>query len=113
MSFRNMLFREFVKTLEISVKSIFLEPEKFENIQKLSSTVKNLCKPQELRQHFIQKVLSDIGYQKYVRQGNFSLLTFVEGVSHKIFHYITSHESERAGNWKLETGYTNFQMTGN
>ena len=40
MSFRNMLFWEFVKTLEISVKSIFLEPEKFENIQKLSSTVK-------------------------------------------------------------------------
>ena len=44
MSFRNMLFRELVKTLAISVKIIFLEPGKFETIQKLSSTFKNLHK---------------------------------------------------------------------
>ena len=36
-----MLFQEFVKTLAI----IFLERGKFENIQKLSSTFKNLRKP--------------------------------------------------------------------
>ena len=40
----NMLFQEFVKTLAISVKIIFLESGKFENIQKLSSTFKNLRK---------------------------------------------------------------------
>ena len=45
MSFRNMLFREFVKMLAISVKIIFLEPGKFENIQKLSPTFKNYAKP--------------------------------------------------------------------
>ena len=61
-----------------------------------------------LPQHFIQKVLSDIEYQKYVCQGNFSLLKFEEEVSHKIFHYITSHESKRTGHWKLETDYTNY-----
>ena len=44
MSFGNMLFREFVKTLAISVKIIFLEPGKFENIQKLSYTFQNLRK---------------------------------------------------------------------
>ena len=44
MSFRNMLFRKFVIALAISVKIIFLEPGKFENIQKLSSTFKNLRK---------------------------------------------------------------------
>ena len=38
MTFKNMLFREFVKVLAISVKIIFLEPGKFENIQKLLST---------------------------------------------------------------------------
>ena len=37
-----MLFQEFVPTLEISVKMIFPEPGKFENIQKLSSNVKDL-----------------------------------------------------------------------
>ena len=37
-------FQEFVTKLEISVKMIFLEPGKFENIQELSSTFKNLCK---------------------------------------------------------------------
>ena len=93
-----MLFWEFVKILAISVKIIFLEPGKFENIQKLSSTFQNLRKAQELHQHFIQKVLSDIGYLKDVRQGDFSLLTFEEGVSHRIFHYIISHESKLAGN---------------
>ena len=66
-----MLFREFVKTLAISVNIIFLEPGKFENIQKLSSIFKNLRKAQELHQHFIQKALSDIGYLKYVRQADF------------------------------------------
>ena len=40
----NTLFQEFVKTLEISVKMIFPEPGKFENIQKLLSTFKNLRK---------------------------------------------------------------------
>ena len=40
----NMLLQEFVKTLEISVKMIFPEPGKFENIQKLLSIFKNLCK---------------------------------------------------------------------
>ena len=39
-----MLFQEFVTTLEISVKMIFPEPGKFENIQRLSSTLKNLRK---------------------------------------------------------------------
>ena len=41
MAFRNMLFREFIKTLAISVKIIFLEPGKFENIKKLLPTFKN------------------------------------------------------------------------
>ena len=41
----NTLFQEFVTALEISVKMIFPESGKFENIQKLSSTVKNLRKP--------------------------------------------------------------------
>ena len=36
----NRLFQEFVTTLEISVKMIFPEPGKFENIQKLLSTLK-------------------------------------------------------------------------
>ena len=40
----NMLFQEFVTTLEISVKMIFPVPGKFENIQKLSSTLKSLRK---------------------------------------------------------------------
>ena len=38
------VFQEFVTTLQISVKMIFPEPGKFENIQKLSSTLKNLRK---------------------------------------------------------------------
>ena len=37
-------FQEFVKTLAISVKIIFLEPGKFQKTQKLSSTFKNLRK---------------------------------------------------------------------
>ena len=40
----NMRFQEFVKTLAISVKIIFLEPGKFQKTQKLSSTFKNLRK---------------------------------------------------------------------
>ena len=44
MAFRNMLFWKFVKTLAILVKIIFLEPGKFENVQKLLSTFKNICK---------------------------------------------------------------------
>ena len=44
MAFRNMRFWKFVKTLAILVKIIFLEPGKFENIQNLLSTFKNLCK---------------------------------------------------------------------
>ena len=39
-----MLFQEFVTTLEISVKMIFPEPGKFENIPKLSTSLKNLLK---------------------------------------------------------------------
>ena len=39
-----MLFQEFVKIHEISVKMIFPEPGKFENIHKLSSTFRNLRK---------------------------------------------------------------------
>ena len=39
-----MLFQEFVTTLEISVKMIFPKPGKFENNQKLSSTLRNLRK---------------------------------------------------------------------
>ena len=39
-----MLFQKFVTKLEISVKMIFPEPGKFENIQRLSSTLKNLRK---------------------------------------------------------------------
>ena len=39
-----MLFQEFATTLEISVKMIFPEPGKFENIQKLSSTLKTYAK---------------------------------------------------------------------
>ena len=67
----NTRFQEFVKMLEISVKMIFHEPGKFENIQKFSSTFKNLRKAQELHQHFTQKVLSDIGNLKYVRPRRF------------------------------------------
>ena len=40
----NMFFQEFVTMLEISVKMIFPELGKFKNIQKLSSTLKNLRK---------------------------------------------------------------------
>ena len=39
-----MFFREFVKTLAVSVKVFFLEPGKFKIIKKLSSTFKNLRK---------------------------------------------------------------------
>ena len=92
-----MLFQEFVTTLEISVKMIFPEPGKFQNIQKLSSTLKTYAKPigiiisekeiqrksdmnernitnySKKNQHFIQKVLCDIGNLKYVQPRRFCI----------------------------------------
>ena len=55
-----MLFQEFVTTLEISVKMIFLETGKFGNIQNLSSTFENLRKALELqflRKEFIENLI--------------------------------------------------------
>ena len=103
-----MLFQQFAKMLQISVKMIFSEPGNkiFGKVieRKPDINYRNIASYSKKNQHFTEKILSDVGNLKYVWPRQFFIAHVWRGsLAEDFFYCIISHEFQLAGhatgNW--------------